>query len=194
MAYEMMFDLETLDVKSSAAVLSYGAVVWEQHVSPTQGISWHIVDKIQRVIRLDSQLARNRTVGESTLLWWMQQNRTAQDEAFSSNRLPVMDCMHDLCAFATKWDTNAYWASPATFDFPIWESLAAEFHSAVPWTYRQKYDVRTVVREVGYSVDSHVYKVGRGTAHTPVFDCEMQIDLLTAARVKLGRKMTEKNP
>ena len=82
---------------------------------------------------------------------------------------------------------NAFWASPACFDFPIWEDLAMTFGNYVPWSYRQRYDVRTVVREARYSVKGHDYSHLPGVPHTPVYDCEAQIDLLTAARNKLSR-------
>ncbi len=191
MSYEMMIDLETLDTKNSAVVLSIGAVVWEQFIDST-GWQWRTVDKFLRVLKIDEQIAHRRTVSEFTLLWWMNQDVMARREAFGLSRQSVGAVVNDLEDFVLGFDINAFWASPATFDFPIWEDLAFDCQLPVPWTYRQKYDVRTVVREAGYSVDGHTYKVGKGEAHTPVFDCEMQIDLLTAARVKLGRKITEK--
>ena len=65
------------------------------------------------------------------------------------------------------------------------------FNNYVPWSYRQKYDVRTAVREASYSAKDHVLTVPiDGVPHLPVYDCEMQIDLLTAARVKAGRRIS----
>jgi hypothetical protein len=196
MSYEMMIDLETLDTKNSAVVLSIGAVVWETFTDHGDGPSplvWAARDKFQRVLEIDSQITHRRTVSESTLLWWMQQDRTAKQEAFSSVRAPSSEVIADFFHWAKDLGVDVFWASPATFDFPIWEDLANDYRLSVPWTYRQKYDVRTVVREAGYSVSDHTYKVGKGVAHTPVFDCEMQIDLLTAARVKTKSGITEKN-
>lgn len=199
MNYELMFDLETLDTLPSAVVLSVGAVVWKNihHESSVLNehqpgtLEWEPVDRFYRILNIQEQLDKKRTVSQSTLLWWLQQDKTALQEAFSPVRQPVNSVLTSLNDWVTggQYDISAFWASPATFDFPIWEDLAMTFSSHVPWTYRQKYDVRTVVREANYSAKDHVLpKELAGMPHMPVFDCEAQIDVLTAARVKAGRR------
>lgn len=200
--YEMMIDLETLDTKPSAVVLSIGAVVWETYVSEETPfeLRWRLVERFLRVLDIQKQVDRKRTVSENTLLWWQRQDQTAKDEAFNPVRQHPGFVLGDFREFAGKYadpevgdlGINAFWASPATFDFPIWDDLAMTFNNFVPWTYRQKYDVRTVVREASYPAKNHVWN-GLGVAHTPVYDCEWQIDLLTAARNKLGRRMGQNN-
>lgn len=196
--YELMFDLETLDTKASAIVLSVGAVVWETFYNETADLTWQPVERFMRVLNIQEQASCQRTVSESTLLWWQRQDVTARDEAFNPVRVPVERVLTDFRAWVEGYadpavgdlGINAFWASPATFDFPIWEDLAMTFSNYVPWTYRQKYDVRTVVREANYSAKAHQpISPLIGVAHTPVFDCEWQIDLLTAARQKLNRRI-----
>ncbi len=189
--YEMMFDLETLDTKPSAVVLSIGAVIWEtMYNEEAQILFWDSRARFMRVLDMDDQFVSGRTVSQSTILWWQRQDPTARAEAFNPVRRPVYEVLNDFYAFAKDYDINAFWASPATFDFPIWEDLARTFGNSVPWTYREKYDVRTVVREAGFSVHSHQPTPSVfGVAHTPVFDCELQIDILTAARQKMKRRM-----
>lgn len=189
MTYELMFDLETLDTKPSAVVLSVGAVIWRT-VEDQQGVmEWEVVERFYRVINIQPQLDAKRTVSQDTLLWWLQQDPKAREKAFAPVRKPVLMVLDDFRYWADRFDINAFWASPATFDFPIWEDFAMTFGRHVPWTYRQKYDVRTVVREASYSVKDHVVsKELSGIPHMPVYDCEAQIDMLTAARVKAGRR------
>jgi hypothetical protein len=195
--YEMMFDLETLDTKPSAVVLSVGAVIWETLFnSDTNELSYRLTDRFMRVLNIKEQFVHGRTVSQPTLLWWMRQDRTAQQEAFNPIRRPVEEVLTDLRVFADRYaepeignpGITAFWASPATFDFPIWDDLAMSFGTYVPWSYRQKYDVRTVVREANLSVSDHSDPTLVGIAHTPVFDCERQISLLTAARQRLNRR------
>ena len=190
MNYELMFDLETLDTKPSAVVLSVGAVVWKMVDGFHPGVmGWEPVDRFYRVINIQEQLDKKRTMSQATLLWWLQQDPTALQEAFSPVRQPALRILDDFRYWADQYKVNAFWASPATFDFPIWEDLAMTFGRHIPWTYRQKYDVRTVVREANYSANSHVLtRELSGLPHMPVYDCEAQIDLLTAARVKAGRR------
>ena len=194
--YELMFDLETLDTKPSAVVLSVGVVIWETFETTDGSLAWKPVERFLRVLDMEYQLKMNRTVSQATFLWWQNQDPTAKAEAFNPVRQPVSRVMGELRDCVDKYadpevgdpGINAFWASPATFDFPIWEDLAMTFSNSVPWTYRQKYDVRTVVREASFSAKNHKYD-GPGIPHTPVYDCEWQIDLLTAARNKIARRV-----
>jgi hypothetical protein len=175
---ELMLDLETLDVRSRSVVLSIGAVVWETHTD-----KYEIISKFYRVLNLDEQITKGRTVSQSTLLWWQQQDPIARKEAFTVERNASSDALTDLRTFIYTHGLERFWANPTTFDFPIIETLAEDFDIMVPWKYNQKYDVRTVVLESGLSVRDHVPSRSiDGFPHTPVFDCEWQIDVLHAAR------------
>jgi hypothetical protein len=200
--FELMFDLETLDTKPSAIVLSVGAVVFETWRNDDGSlVSWTEAGDFLRVLNIQAQAEAGRSMSESTILWWMDQDSAAQREAFSRARDPVNIVLANFLNFVDKYadgetgtGINAFWASPATFDFPIWEDLAMTFAGHVPWTYRQKYDVRTVVREASYSAKGHKPASPiKGVPHQPTYDCRRQIDLLTAAREKLGRRMPEKS-
>lgn len=196
--YELMLDLETLDTKPSAIVLSVGAVVWETKFNYGTGKQeYEIKERFLRVLNIQEQADKHRTVSQDTILWWQRQDPTAREEAFNPVRQSCHRTLRDLRDFVDKCTNhpspdkkvNAFWASPATFDFPIWEDLAMTFSNLVPWTYRQKYDVRTVVREANLSARDHSDPKLVGIPHTPVYDCEWQISLLTAARGKLGRRI-----
>ncbi len=193
--FEMMVDLETLDTEPSAVVLSIGAVIWETapDADDPDTLAWIERGNFMRVIEFQTQLERGRTMSERTLLWWMQQDADAQAEAFASVRWPIHQVMQQFEEFAgvgTQLGVNAYWASPSTFDFPIWEDLSKMAGITEPWHYRQVRDVRTLVAEASYSAMSHVPTVPiAGKAHQPVTDCLWQIDLLTAARNKIGRRI-----
>ena len=149
-----------------------------------------------RVPSIDEQRALNRSSSPHTLRWWKEQNVTAYQEAYNPVRQSCVQVLEQFREFANSYadgsvndpGINAFWASPATFDFPIWEDFAMTFNNYVPWSYRQKYDVRTVVREANLSVKNHGDPELVGLPHTPVYDCEWQISLLTAARQKLNRR------
>ena len=199
--YELMFDLETLDTKPSAVVLSVGAVVFNTEMSyPMSGAAGElkavIVRRFTRVLNMQEQFSRGRTVSQDTLLWWQRQAPTARAEAFHPVRQPVEAVFNDFHEFVNPYaesfvgdpGINAFWASPVAFDLPIWEDLAMTFNNFVPWKYNQRYDVRTVVREANLSAKNHEDEKLIGIPHTPVYDCEWQISLLTAARQKLNRR------
>lgn len=189
---EMMFDLETLDVKSSALVLSVGAVTFEMFDTGGGNLDYRIVDRFYRVLDMERQFRIPRTVSQSTLLWWMQQDADARAEAFAPVRRNVGLVMDELQGFVDKdaITINKFWASPVSFDFGIWNSLADDMSHSTPWKYNQVYDVRTVLNEASYSAKDHepTRKI-EGKAHMPVYDCEWQIDELIAARNKIGRRI-----
>ena len=209
---EMMFDLETLDVKSSALVLSVGAVIFETLPAET-GNYYVIRDRFYRVLDMERQFMIGRTVSQATLLWWMQQCQDARDEAFAPVRHNVYRVMDELQDFVdahdvttrdfstVKIDTppvetvqkiNKFWASPVSFDFGIWDSLADDMSHSTPWRYNNVFDVRTVVNEASYPAKNHrLTRKVSGLAHMPVYDCEWQIDELHAARAKIGRRVAK---
>lgn len=187
---EIMFDLETLDVKNSAVVLSVGAVAFETVIDGAGDLDYEIADRFYRVLAIDEQLMANRTVSEGTLVWWMQQDPTARAEAFSPVRCPSIQAIEELVQFAEKYEVNKFWAGPAKFDFPIWEDLAFTFQSRVPWRYNRGFCLHSVVNEASYSKSEHeVSRAIHGLPHMPVYDCEWQIDLLTAARNRIARRI-----
>ena len=186
---ELMIDIETLDIRSRAVVLSIGAVVWHTKIEADGLLTYDIIDRFYRKPEIDEQFKKGRTVGQSTLLWWQQQNPTAQAEAFDPVRQGCLVSWRDLYEFVRSFNINHFWASPATFDFPILETFAEDLGFNTPWNYNQKYDVRTVVNEASYSAKDHKYSHLVGIPHVPVYDCEAQIDLLTAARNRIARRI-----
>jgi hypothetical protein len=186
---ELMLDLETLDTTNSAVVLSVGAVLFSTEKYAGGRLFWDVEDRFYRILDIQQQLDAKRTVSQSTLLWWLRQDSTARAEAFHPVRQDVEQTLEELCDFSKGHLITKFWANPTTFDYPIWEDLALTFQSAVPWNYNQKYDVRTAVSEAKYSAKDHVATVPIvGVAHTPIYDCEWQIDMLVAARNKAAGK------
>ena len=117
---EMMIDLETMDTKPSCIVLSIGAVVWETVDTGHGGLDWHVLRRFYRILDIQSQADKKRTVSESTIVWWQRQDANARDEAFSVVRQPVTGALDDFRRFADQnGGVTVFWANPATFDFPI---------------------------------------------------------------------------
>lgn len=173
---EMMFDLETLDILPSAIILSVGAVVFKKDGT--------VIDKFYRKLAIIRQLRLGRTISSDTHKWWLEQSEDALDEAFSMGRQSVGEAVADLNSFVEKNEVSAFYAGPATFDFPIWDSMCFDFNLESPWRYNNKYDHRTVIRESGLRVADMSFEIS-GKPHMPVYDCEWQIAALTEARNKL---------
>jgi hypothetical protein len=196
---EMMIDLETRDTIPSAIIQSIGAVVWKTVEKdffgagwrPMPGLDYEVVERYYRKPDTKEQEAEGRTQSIATMKWWAEQDIDAFNEAFSTHdRRPIEEVWRDLLLLAAAHGVTRFWASPCTFDFPILGDFQRMFGLNEIWSYNQMYDVRTVVLESNLSVKNHVpMRPIAGKAHMPVTDCEWQIDLLTAARQKLKRRV-----
>jgi hypothetical protein len=189
---EMMIDLETLDVRPCSLVLTIGAVVFDTINSDNNGtLEWQIADRFLRKPGVLEQILIERSINEHTVRWWRKQGKEARQEAFDEVRQSLRLCFNDLAEFAQEHDIKKFWANPVTFDLIILEELAEASGNKVPWTYRQRFDLRTVVNEASYSTKDHVKSPGlrQGHAHEAVYDCEFQVDILTAVRNKVRHRV-----
>lgn len=197
---EMMIDLETKDVIPSAVILSIGAVCWRMvekeffisgDTKPMPGLDYEVVERFYRKPEIVEQETHGRTQSIDTMKWWSLQDKDAYDEAFlDHDRRPIEEVWRDLILMAAAYGVTRFWASPVTFDIPIVNDFARQFGLVPLWAYNQTYDVRTVVNEASYSANDHIltHEIA-GKAHMPVTDCEWQIDLLTAARNKIKKRV-----
>lgn len=175
----MMIDIETLDTKPSSVVLSIGAVTFD-----SVGRTW---DRFEAVLDVQPQLELGRTVSFNTITWWMDQSEDAKETAFGYVRESVALAILNLTTFCRQSQANRYWALGPQFDYVILESLYKDYSQITPWGYGQLRDVRTVCEEAKLDRKSLVSKV-KGVPHTPLFDCEVQIENLLLARAILGAK------
>lgn len=164
----LMIDIETLDVapENQAIVVSVGLVkfnlldneTWERIKSDPSRT--HYV-----VLPIEPQLAAGRTIGASTLLWWVNQIRTGHPDAatiFSPNMqgwdletnefdADLEEQMWDkLMEMRDFIDPGMYgWGKPAHFDLPKLDSVFRTFGMdfPIPWyMYRCMSSVRSAAK------------------------------------------------
>jgi hypothetical protein len=188
---ELMVDIETLSVKPYALVLSIGAVVFDTfEENETGDLGYQIIDRFVRKPDVIEQILLERDINEHTVRWWKKQSAEAKLEAFDRVRQNVHLCFSGLAELWQRHELNKVWAKPPSFDCVILEELAEAAGTAVPWSHRNRYDLRTLVNEASYSEKGHDYSnVRAGALHDAVIDCERQIDLLTACRNKIKRRV-----
>lgn len=136
MAQHLMVDLETLDVKSTATVLTLGAVRFDPFGTTPMKELYLRVD-------IDSQDALGCTVSDDTLAWWSNQNTDVKDEAFNPlNRIPIHEVINQFHALA--WGCDQFWSHGATFDLMILQNLYDKLGRSYPWNFWQMRDTRTL--------------------------------------------------
>lgn len=137
---DVMIDLETLDVLPTATILTIGAVKFDPF---GEELSEATMEKFYVRVDVDSCDALGATVSQATLDWWASQEKAAQDEAFDpSNRIPVTDALNQLYKFC--WGAKRVWSHGAGFDVIILENYFRKIGKAIPWSFWEVRDTRTI--------------------------------------------------
>jgi hypothetical protein len=137
---DIMIDMETLDVLPTATILTIGAVKFDPF---GDDISEPSCKKFYVKVDLDSCDRLGCTVSQSTVDWWANQSKQAQEEAFSpENRIDIVDAMNQLYKFC--WGAKRVWSHGAGFDVIICEHLFRKIDKAVPWSFWEVRDTRTL--------------------------------------------------
>lgn len=133
---DVMIDIETLDTRPSAVVLSIGAVRFDVATRGALG------EKIHLYIDIDDSVRHGRTISGSTFQWWLGQPAAARERILTADPLKLPIAMGELAQFIGPKDR--VWGNGAAFDNVI---LADCFRSAgmdAPWRFWNDYCYRTV--------------------------------------------------
>lgn len=144
---DVMFDLETLDFRPSAVILSLGAVKFDPR---QQGIN-EDAPRLNLRIDIEAQTQMGRTINDATVEWWGQQSKEAQDAAFGEEgRLPLEEAVEQFHKFV--WNSERVW-SQGSFDVNIMENLYTSLQKPYAWQYWQVRDSRTLFDFVDGNLD-----------------------------------------
>ena len=170
---DVMFDLETLDTKPSAVILSLGAVKFDPR---QKGIDPN-AERLSLRIEIDPQSAMGRTISEDTISWWATQSKQAQEAAFGdANRVTVEDAVEQFHKFV--WNSERVW-SQGSFDVNIIEHLYTSINKPYAWQYWQVRDSRTLFDFIDGQLD-------RTKHHDAVEDAIAQAEAVQRALRKIG--------
>jgi hypothetical protein len=137
---DVMIDMETLDVLPTATILTIGAVKFDPFGNDVTHPS---CEKFYVKVDIDSQDALGSTVSQDTMNWWGNQSKEAQEEAFSpDSRIDITEAMTQLYKFC--WGANRVWSHGAGFDIVICEHLFRKIGKAIPWSFWNVRDTRTL--------------------------------------------------
>lgn len=175
---DFMLDLETMDTAETAAVTAIGGVFFEPH-SDTLG------DSYLTTISLESAVQSGRTMSASTVAWWLNQPKEAQDAMLANNtQHPVA-----IRAFAV-WLSNRpfklgrIWANSPSFDCRIMQSCFEGLNLPWPFKFYYERDVRTIKDIAWPSGDAPNFLQG-GTKHDALDDAKAQARLVQEAYLRL---------
>lgn len=147
----IMIDLETLDTKPSAVVVSLGAVAFD----PFSGELGEQLSVSFAGTGLDTQMKLGRTVSGSTLIWWAQQNDAVRAQLSGGDtHTDILDGLSQFGAFITRNGNNdaCVWGNGAAFDNVILASLYNTFKREAPWSFSKDRCYRTMKNLYGRNI------------------------------------------
>ena len=157
-----MLDLESLGTRPDCAILTLGAVKFDEYTPGSFG------DSLYLRIDVDEQLALGREVQEDTLTWWSNQAEDVREEALGEgNRVSLTEMYRQLNRFCVG-ATNIWCQGPA-FDIVILENIYRQMGWPTPWQFWQIRDSRTLFGVHGDPRDRN--KAG---LHNALEDCVSQ--------------------
>ncbi len=134
MPIHAMIDMETLDVRPSTSVLTVGGVKFNPLDSSEPNDEFYY--------KLDLEQP-NRTVNDSTIEWWGQQDPKIMEDAFSEEGRVDQDVFLDSLP---KWmvGVDVLWGHGYGFDITIIEDMLRQRGKNIPWQFWQVRDSRTL--------------------------------------------------
>jgi hypothetical protein len=137
MAMHAMIDIETLATSPDAVILSVGACKFDPYTSkmPYERRLWKPC--------LEEQFDMGRAVCDSTVDWWIKQDREIFERALTGEgRIPLKEFFGYLNKYLVGVDK--IWCQGPQFDMVILENIytMAEHHRG--WAYWQICDSRTI--------------------------------------------------
>jgi len=130
-------DLETIDTRPQATVLSLGAVKF----NPFDDSEPH--SEMYFKISIDDQDRLGRTASDDTIEWWTKQDPKIMEEAFDQEgAITVEEALSKINKFVVGVDV--LWGQGYGFDYTILEDMYRSLGKPIPYNFWQVRDSRTL--------------------------------------------------
>ena len=141
---DIMIDIETLDTRPTAVILSIAALAFDRSEEDPFLIPFNI-----QIDSLDQAASYQRTIDPATEMWWEQQSDEVKDATFNG-QITLRHALHKLTFFIRNnadIDTVRIWAKSPSFDLVILKNALDYFQYNTPWQYTNERDVRTYIAD-----------------------------------------------
>jgi exodeoxyribonuclease VIII len=164
----VMMDLETLDTKPGAVLLSIGAVVFDCK-NDLLGAEFH------QIINVASSVAAGLTISADTEAWWAKQSAEAQKTLTDAKEGKGKDLKDALNAFGHYMDKlgppskTCLWGNGSDFDNVLLIAAYERAKMTPPWKFYNNRCYRTLK-----SLKPGIKLVREGTYHNALDDAKTQ--------------------
>jgi hypothetical protein len=162
----IMVDIETMDNRSNAAIVSIGAIEFDLNTGQTGRSFYTNVD-------LQSCLDAGLRVKGSTVIWWLQQNKQARLK-LSESPIHLNVALLGFKSFISECGKDVQlWGNSARFDLGILtDAFVLALKEERPWNFRNERCVRTLV---AFAPEVKETQEKIGVEHDALDDCRFQI-------------------
>jgi len=166
----IMIDIETMCNRSTASIVSIGAVQFDLKTGETGKTFYQNID-------LQSCIDAGLTLSASTIMWWIDKDKEAQN---SLKSMPVKLTVA-LNSFETWLEECGgiycdIWANSPSFDCVILKNAFNACDIELPWRYYNERDCRTLVQ---FNPEIKKQMIN-DLAHDALSDCLYQIKYCSA--------------
>ncbi|MBE0153478.1 3'-5' exoribonuclease [Serratia fonticola] len=147
----LMVDIETMGKKSTAPILSIGAVFFNPHTG-------EIGEQFYCAVNLESAMNSGEIPEPDTILWWLKQSAEARAAVCNKEVPSLNEALLQLADYIKANSINPdflrVWGNGAVFDNVILRESYNRTALPEPWNWFNDRDVRTIVelgREIGFN-------------------------------------------
>lgn len=158
---DVMVDLETLDTKPTATIVSVGAVKFNRE---------GIIDKFYKVVDIQSCIDAGFTVSGDTLKWWLSQRGAAN--VFKDGTVHIATALFAFNDWVGSNEDIVLWGNGAAFDNAILSNAYSTLRIQQPWKFWNDRCYRTIA-----ALSDH-RRVQKGTHHNALDDAISQAEHL----------------
>lgn len=179
----LMIDIETLGNKPGAVILSIGAVEFDLKTGKIGAIFHQNID-------IDSCIELGLKMDKSTVLWWLNQSKEAQETITQHTGNAVRNVLRSFIHFCNDYNFQnlKVWGNSARFDLGILQGAFDACNLPMPWQYYNECDVRTLVMFAPEIKEAMIFE---GIKHYPIDDCKHQIKYCSEIYDKLNLGFSE---
>ncbi len=143
----IMIDIETMATSNKAAIMSIGAVTFDEKTAPTR-------EGFYCTIKLGDIGNEHREINPDTVMWWLSQEKEAQSALIDEkHRTTLRDALNNLGVYVVKnLKKDSIWANGASFDLGILRHAFEQHNWDVPWRYNQECCMRSLRRIEKYNL------------------------------------------
>lgn len=171
----VMVDIETLSTENNAVIVQISAVQFNPYTGKN-------LNTFNANISIQSALDFGLNINESTLRFWLEQEKSAIDMVFTKNTVSLPEALLSFSNFIKSCSTSIeecntrIWGNGPSFDAAKLKSAYSATQLQLPWIYWNERCVRTIVA-CDYSYKKN--ETFEGIKHYGIDDCKHQIKYIS---------------